>query len=331
MTDARRRQDAARLAALYRQMLRIRLFEEGASTAKERGLAIGPVHMSIGQEAVPVGVCANLNARDIITSTHRGHGHVLAKGADPKAMYSELFGRVGGTSGGKGGSMHIADVSAGIFGANGIVGAGIHIAVGAAHATRIRKEPKVVACFFGDGAMNRGPFLEGFNWAKLYALPVLFVCENNQFASTTRTETVTAGRGPVARAESLGVPAVEVDGNDVVAVDAAAGDLVSRIRSGEGPQFLHAKTYRLLSHTVGDARVYRTEAELAERWKLEPLGRCAAHLLEAGLTQAELDAMRSEAAAEMTKAAQTAEAAPWPAAADAFKDVQDAGGPTWRG
>lgn len=330
MTDPRAKQQVARTLTLYRQMARIRSFEEAASIARERGDVLGPVHMSIGQEAVPVGVCANLNDRDVVTSTHRGHGHVLAKGADPTAMMCELFGRAGGTCGGKGGSMHIADVSAGIFGANGIVAAGIYIAVGAAHAAVLKRQPKVVACFFGDGAMNRGPFLEGLNWAKLYNLPILFVCEDNQFASTTRTATVSAGPGFVARAESLGVPGILIDGNDVEAVDHVAGELVQRIRAGAGPQFLHARTYRLLSHTVGDMRVYRTEEELEAQWAAEPLRMCGQRLAMHGIGSEEIERIRAEARQEIDAAVASARTAPWPETAQVFEDIQDLGAPQWQ-
>ena len=233
-----------RLLALYRTMARIRAFENAAEIASQGGVAAwglatttkpalvrGPLHLSTGQEAVATGVCANLIREDLLTSTHRGHGHTLAKGADVKRMMAELFGRATGTNKGKGGSMHIADFSVGMLGANGVVAAGMPIAVGAAHALKIRRRPEIVACFFGDGAVNRGPFLEALNWAVVYRLPVLFVCEDNRISATTPTGPMTGGGGASARAESLGVPAVKVDGNDVEAVDAAAARLVAAARS----------------------------------------------------------------------------------------------------
>jgi TPP-dependent pyruvate/acetoin dehydrogenase alpha subunit len=244
-------------------MARIRTFENAAEEASRGGVAAfgaslsqaqvrGPLHLSTGQEAVAAGVCANLLKEDFITSTHRGHGHTLAKGASMERMMCELFGRATGFNRGKGGSMHIADFSVGMLGANGVVAAGIPIAVGAAHAIKIRGEKRIVACFFGDGAVNRGPFLEGLNWAAIHALPVLFVCEDNRWSATTATGTMTAGEGPLARARAIGVPGVEVDGNDVFAVNEKASELVQKIRSGEGPRFLHAVTYRQLFSVFSD-------------------------------------------------------------------------------
>ncbi|MCH8002529.1 MAG: thiamine pyrophosphate-dependent dehydrogenase E1 component subunit alpha [Proteobacteria bacterium] len=212
-------------------MLRIRAFEEIALAAAGAGLVTGAIHPCIGQEAVAVGICANLGRADYLFATHRGHGHTLAKGADPAAMMCELFGRQGGVCGGKGGSMHIADFGVGQLGANGVVAANITIAAGAAHAVKLRGEDRAVVCLFGDGAVNRGPFLEGLNWARIFDLPVLFVCEDNGFAATTRTRALTGGPGPAARAESLGIPAAEVDGNDVVAVDEASRDALAALRA----------------------------------------------------------------------------------------------------
>ena len=213
------------LLALYRTMVRIRAFEEAAEIASQGGVQVlgattsaaapakvrGPLHLSIGQEAVSAGVCAHLQRADLLTSTHRGHGHTLAKGADVNRMMAELFGRSGGHNGGKGGSMHIADFSVGMLGANGVVGAGLPIACGAAHALKIRGLPQIVACFFGDGAINRGPFLEALNWAAVYALPVLFVCEDNRYSATTETGPMTAGEGAAVRARAIGVAAEVVE------------------------------------------------------------------------------------------------------------------------
>ncbi|MDQ4062132.1 MAG: thiamine pyrophosphate-dependent dehydrogenase E1 component subunit alpha, partial [Pseudomonadota bacterium] len=201
--DARARSnlDIERLIDQHRMMLRIRAFEEMALEALKEKLVLGAIHPSIGQEAVAAGVCLNLAPDDVLLSTHRGHGHTLAKGADSLAMMRELFGREGGNCHGKGGSMHIADFGVGMLGANGVVAANIVIAAGAAHAIKLRRESRIVCCIFGDGAINRGPFLEGLNWAKVFDLPVLFVCEDNGFAATTRTRAMTAGEGPAARAE----------------------------------------------------------------------------------------------------------------------------------
>ena len=222
-----------RATQLYRMMARIRAFENAAEEASRGSVAAfgaslaqsnirGPLHLSTGQEAVAAGVCIHLTPDDLLTSTHRGHGHTLAKGAAMEPMMAELFGRASGPNKGKGGSMHIADFSVGMLGANGVVADGMPIAVGAAHAIKIKKEQRLVACFFGDGAINRGPFLEALNWAAIHALPVLFVCEDNRWSATTPADAMTAGEGALARAEAIGVPGVQVDGNDVFAVDEAA-------------------------------------------------------------------------------------------------------------
>ena len=319
--------DPQRLLALYSTMARIRAFEDAAENASRDGLVGGAVHSSVGQEAVAAGVCANLGPSDAITTTHRGHGHSIAKGTDPGAMMLELFGRDGGTCGGKGGSMHIADFRVGMLGANGVVAAGIPIAVGAAQALKLKNRSDVVVCFFGDGAINRGPFLEGLNWASSFKLPVLFVCELNGFASTTATETVTAGDGPAARARSLGIESYEVDGNEVVAVDDLSGELVRRLRNGEGPFLIAARTYRLKGHTASDAGAYRDPEQVKARWKNDPLARCAAQLSALGVSSEELEEVTAAAAAEMTQAVVIATAAPEPPLASAFTDVQDLGAP----
>jgi acetoin:2,6-dichlorophenolindophenol oxidoreductase subunit alpha len=319
--------DAERMLGHYRMMSRIRAFEETAEAALKAGEVKGAIHLSIGQEAIATGVCANLQRDDLIASNHRGHGHTIAKGASPAAMMAELFGRATGTCQGKGGSMHIADFAIGMLGANGVVGAGILIAVGAAQGVKLRREPRVVACFFGDGAINRGPFLEGLNWAKIYTLPVLFVCEDNGFAATTRTASLTAGGGPDARAASLGIPATIVDGNDVAAVDEAARELVQRIRAGSGPQFLLARTYRLKGHTAADVAAYRSAEEVAAKQQDEPLRRCAEALALNGVSENRLAEIVTAAREEMAAAAEAARAAPWPDRALAWADVQDVGAP----
>jgi len=319
--------DVARLTQHFETMARIRAFEETALGAQKNGLVLGAIHPSIGQEAVAAGICGNLARADILLSNHRGHGHTLAKGADPAAMMRELLGRAGGCCGGKGGSMHIADFRVGMLGANGVVGANIPIAAGAAHAIRLRGEDRIVVCMFGDGAINRGPFLEGLNWASVFELPVLFVCEDNGFAATTRTMTLSGGPGPLARAESLGVPGTEVDGNDILAVDTAARESIARVRAGGGPRFVLARTYRLAGHTAADPGDYRPSQEVESRWKDDPLERCATMLRGAGLAAEQLAQNRAAAAAEMAAALEAARAAAWPDAAAAFADVQDAGAP----
>ena len=315
----------ARLMELYRLMARIRTFEEVALAAHAAGELPGYLHPSIGQEAVAAGVCSVLRRDDRITSTHRGHGHALAKGAEVKGMMRELFGRAGGVCRGKGGSMHIADFSVGMLGANGVVAGGIPIAVGAAQGLRLLGSDAIVACFFGDGAINRGPFLEGLNWAALYRLPVLFVCEDNAVAAFTAACTVTAGPGVVARAESCGVAAESVDGNDVEAVAEAAARLIARVRRGDGPQLLHARTYRLLGHTSTDQAAWRDAAEVTRARANDPLIRARDRLLAAGVAEAVLDTILAEARAEMEAARADALQAPWPEAAEAWEDVQDIG------
>ncbi|NKC30600.1 thiamine pyrophosphate-dependent dehydrogenase E1 component subunit alpha [Falsiroseomonas selenitidurans] len=315
----------ARLVALYTTMCRIRAFEDTALAAHRAGEIPGPLHVSVGQEAVAAGICLNLRRDDRITSNHRGHGHALAKGAGVAGMMEELFGRAGGHCRGKGGSMHIADFSVGMLGANGVVAGGIPIAVGAAQGLKLLGRDSIVACFFGDGAINRGPFLEGLNWAALYRLPVLFVCEDNGVAAFTATASVTAGPGVAARAESLGVPATSVDGNNAAAVDAAAARLVAEIRGGGGPQLLHATTYRITGHTSTDPAAWRNPQDVEAARAAEPIGRLRERLLAEGVPMAELEAIRGEAMAEMAEARAAALAAPWPDPAAAWEDVQDAG------
>ncbi|MFJ4674878.1 MULTISPECIES: thiamine pyrophosphate-dependent dehydrogenase E1 component subunit alpha [unclassified Kitasatospora] len=260
-------------AGRYRTMRLIRSFEELALEWVRAGLVVGGTHPYIGQEAVAVGVCAALEPADRLTSTHRGHGHVLAKGADPARLLAELLGRVGGLNGGRGGSMHAADFSLGILGANGIVGAGAPIAVGAAWAARRRGEPTVVASFFGDGALNQGVLLESLNLASIWRAPVVFVCENNGYA-TTLPAGAAVGGSACGRAEAFGIPAETVDGMDVEAVRAAAGRAVERARAGGGPSFLECLTYRFEAHHTMERRFrlsYRTAEEVASWRERDPL------------------------------------------------------------
>ncbi len=341
-SDPAVRVDSGRLLELYRVMARIRAFEEAAEQASLGGVAAfgaslgpaaavrGPLHLSTGQEAVPAGVCANLQRTDLLTSTHRGHGHTIAKGADVAAMMAELHGRAAGVNRGKGGSMHIADFSVGMLGANGVVAAGIPIAIGAAHAIRMRSGSAIVACFFGDGAVNRGPFLEGLNWAAVFRLPVLFVCEDNGYSATTATGPLTAGDGAAARALAVGVPGQRVDGNDVVAVEAAAAELAARVRGGGGPQFLHAITYRVKGHVSVDTAGYRDPAELERARARDPLDIAARRLVEAGVPKHVIDAARVAAAAEIDAAVAAARGASDPDPAEAYLEIQDTGAGMWR-
>jgi pyruvate dehydrogenase E1 component alpha subunit len=227
--------------------------------------------------------------------------------------------------------MHIADFSVGMLGANGVVAAGIPIAVGAAHPLKVRGEASLVACFFGDGAINRGPFLEGLNWAAIHGLAVLFVCEDNRWSATTATDAMTAGEGALARARAIGVPGEQVDGNDVFAVEQAARALVARIRSGAGPHFLHAITYRVKGHVSVDPASYRDGEEVARAIENDPIPAAAARLLAMGAKQGELDAIAAEARAEVDEAVRIAGKAPWPGVQSAYADIQDAGSGRWRG
>ncbi|MBL8698453.1 MAG: thiamine pyrophosphate-dependent dehydrogenase E1 component subunit alpha [Alphaproteobacteria bacterium] len=313
--------------ALLWTMTRIRAFETAARDVHAKGEIPGVLHLSIGQEAVPAGVCAQLRRDDTIASTHRGHGHCIAKGAATDAMMAELYGRVGGTCRGKGGSMHIADFTIGMLGANGVVGGGIGIAVGAAQAARLLGDGRVSVCFFGDGAVNRGPFLEGLNWARIYDLPVLFVCEDNGFAAFTRPTETTGGLGAAARAEAIGIPAERVDGNDALAVHDAAARAIARCRRGDGPAFLYAPTYRLDGHTIADRAPYRTAEEVAARRAADPIERLAAALREQGAGPDAIANAAREAESEMARAIAFARGSAIPAPADAFADVQDLGAP----
>jgi pyruvate dehydrogenase E1 component alpha subunit len=331
------------LADLYRTMVRIRAFENAAEVASQGGVSVygqaaqgqakvrGPLHLSTGQEAVPAGVCAHLRRDDYLTSTHRGHGHTLAKGADMGRMMAELFGKATGFNGGKGGSMHIADFSVGMLGANGVVAAGLPIAVGAAHAQKIQQRDAITVCFFGDGGINRGPFLEALNWARVYGLPILFVCEDNRWSATTASAPMIAGAGASARAQSLGIPGQKVDGNDILAVHGAAQQLVQEVRSGAGPRLLHAITYRVKGHVSVDLAAYRDPDELAAALKTDPIARARQRYLALGGAVAEtLDTIEQAARAEVDLALAQADAAPWPDAAQAFTDIQDTGAGQWR-
>ena len=326
---------------LYRTMARIRAFELAAEVASQGGVQVlgaklsdsakvrGPLHLSIGQEAVAAGVCAHLVREDYLTSTHRGHGHTLAKGGDMRRMMAELFGRADGNNGGKGGSMHIADFSVGMLGANGVVTAGLPIACGAAHALKLQKRPHVVACFFGDGAINRGPFLEAMNWASVFQLPVLFICEDNRFSATTRTGTLTAGPGVLARAEALGVEGESIDGNDVMAVHEAAGRLVAAVRAGQGPRLLHARTWRVRGHVSVDTQGYRDPQDLRAAQEADPLRRAREQFIANGVGAVQLDAIDAQVQAEIEAAVAFANASPVPDVAQAYTDIQTAGAGTW--
>ena len=321
--------DRERGVKLLTTMERIRAFEENAVLAAERDkLVLGAIHPSFGQEAAAAGVLWPLRTDDYLISTHRGHGHTLAKGADPIAMMRELLGREGGCCGGKGGSMHIADFNVNMLGANGVVGANITIGAGAAHGLKLQGGDQVVVDIFGDGAANRGPFLEGLNWAVVFQLPILFVCEDNQYAATTKTTSVTGGDGPAARAESLGLPTQTLDGNDVEAITDAVTETITRIRNGGKPEFLHVITYRQKGHTSFDQAAYRPDGEADKQIAdNDPIQRQKKVLAAVGVAADEMQAIHDAAQAEMAGALQTAADTPFPDEALAFTDVQDVGSP----
>lgn len=315
-----------RWTSMHRRMVLIRAFEEAAGEAWHAGEVRGSVHQYIGQEAIAVGVCANLRGDDYISSYHRGHGHALAKGADPARMMAELFGRAGGTCGGKGGSMHIADFAVGMLGANGVVADGVTIAVGAAQAVKLLRQDKVVVAFFGDGAMNRGPLLEALNWAMVYRLPILFVCEDNLYSATTRTTSVTSGDA-VSRAAGFGMRTETSDGNDVAGVDALFDRLVPEVRAGAGPMFVHLSSYRWRGHFAPDKALYRDPAEHARLMADDPIARCEAMLAAQGVPRQVFRTTRDEIEHFVKASVEAARGAPWPEGAAAWSDVQDLGAP----
>ncbi|HWT81934.1 MAG TPA: thiamine pyrophosphate-dependent dehydrogenase E1 component subunit alpha [Candidatus Methylomirabilis sp.] len=317
--------DAQLCLAMYEQMLLIRRFEEKAVELFEKGLIRGNVHPCIGQEAVSVGVCANLRRDDYMTSTHRGHGNCLAKGADPRLMMAELLGRATGYCKGKGGSMHIADFAGGNLGANGIVGGGFPIATGAGIGIQNRGTDQIVVCFFGDGAANQGTFHESLNLAALWKLPVLYVCENNQYALSTPLHESVGLPALSERGRAYGIPGVRVDGNDVLEVYAKTGEAVRRARAGEGPTLLDCLTYRFFGHFTGDKGhgiTYRSKEEM-EEWRARcPIARLRRHLLETGIaTQGKVEDLEAHAESIIAASAQFGLDSPWPSPREALEDV----------
>ena len=300
--------------ALLRKMVEIRLFEEKIEILFQQQLIPGFVHLSIGQEASTVGSCSVLRADDYIISTHRGHAHILAKGAEPKYMFAECFGKVTGYCKGKGGSMHIADFSKGILGANGVVGGGFPIMTGAGLSIKLRGTDQVGMVFFGDGASNRGTFHEAVNMAAVFKLPIIFVCENNRYASTSPAEKMVAGGSIANRAHAYGIPGAINDGSNVLAVRESVAEAVERARKGFGPSIIENETYRYKGHFEGDRQRYRTPSEIQEyRLTRDPIDRFEAQLLEDRVaTQKEIDAMKATVAAEIEDAVRFAMESPLP-------------------
>jgi acetoin:2,6-dichlorophenolindophenol oxidoreductase subunit alpha len=312
----------AQLRGMLRTMLTIRQFDQRALELYREGAMRGTTHPYIGMEAVAVGACAALQPTDCITSTHRGHGHCLAKGGDPRLMMAELLGKATGYCKGKGGSMHIADVDAGILGANGIVGGGIGLAAGAALAAQLAGRDDVTVCFFGDGALNQGVLHESANLAAIWKLPVIFVCENNQYAMSARADRFTSVPDPTVRATAYGFPGVSCDGMDVLAVYRTVADAAARARAGGGPSLVVCVTYRYFGHHVGDPLNYRDTAEVDAWRQRDPIQRFEQTLIGRGaLTAEDGERMRAEVAAEIESAVAVAKAGPEPDVTALMEDV----------
>jgi acetoin:2,6-dichlorophenolindophenol oxidoreductase subunit alpha len=311
------------LLSLYKTMVTIRQFENMAMKYFAAGQIPGFIHLSIGQEASAVGVCSALRKDDYISTTHRGHGHIIAKGADLKRMTAELFAKATGYCKGKGGSMHIADFSLGILGANGVVAGGLTIMTGAGLSITLRKTNQVAVVFFGDGASNRGTVHEAMNMAAIWKLPVIFAVENNQFAATTPQSYACSVGDICTRAAGYGMPGVAVDGNDLLAVREAATEAVARARAGEGPSFLESKTYRIRGHVEGDPQKYRTQEDVAA-WQKEkdPIERFTKVLKKREiLTEEKSNRILEEIEAELEAAVKFAEESPFPAPEAAMEDL----------
>ena len=308
---------------MYTDMWRIRLFEEEANRQTNLGNVVGTLHMYCGEEAVAVGVCANLRDDDYVLGTHRSHGHCIAKGAESDKMMAELFGKATGTCRGKGGSMHVADFSLNMLGANGIVGAGIGPTTGTALASKIRGTDQVSVCFFGDGAAARGTFHEAIAMGSLWQLPVVYVCENNGYQQWVPRKNVAVVDSVAAMAGSYSIPGVSVNGQDAIEVYEVIAEAVARARSGGGPSLIEARTYRFYGHSLGDEQQYRTEEEVEERKRnADPINILRDFMTERNwLTSADDDQIQQRAADEITRAAKFAEESPWPEMSEVGTDV----------
>ena len=320
--------ESNRLVDFYRGMALIRRTEEQLARSHQRGLIHGACHTYVGQEAIAVGVCAHLRKEDVVFSTHRGHGHALAKGLTPGALMAELFGRAAGCSRGRGGSMHLFAPEIGLMGTSGIVGPCILQAAGAGYSFKILKNDRVAVAFFGDGAVNNGAFHEGLNLASIWKLPVLFVCENNQFATEVPFQYSAGNPSVASRGAAYGMPGIEVDGNDLLAVEKIAGEAIRRARSGGGPTLLECKTYRTRPHAEGMGDYsYRTREEV-EAWKTQcPILKLRKSLVAKGVSESKLDAIDAEIQREVEAAQQFAEQSPWPNAETATSHVYSADRP----
>ena len=311
-----------KLTWMFRTMVRIRRFEERVVREFADGNIPGSVHSYIGEEAVATGAIAHLKKEDYIMSTHRGHGHLIAKGGEPDKMMAELFAKKTGYCLGKGGSMHIANLDIGMLGAAGIVGSGIPIATGAALSAQLRGTDQVTVCFFGDGASNIGRFHEGINLASVWHLPVVFICENNLWAVSVPTSTSLNVPNVADRAVSYGIPGVVVDGMDVTAVYEAVGEAVARARNGQGPTLIEAKTYRFRGHFEGDSGTYRPQEEIDQWLQKDPIDRYLKKLLEMKvLTKKQAEEIDKEAVAEMDAAVKFALESPFPEVEETLENV----------
>ncbi|MEY7999166.1 thiamine pyrophosphate-dependent dehydrogenase E1 component subunit alpha [Clostridium sp. Mt-5] len=305
---------------MYQKMLRIRKFEEKASECFKKGIVAGNLHLCVGQEAAIVGTCQALEKTDFITSTHRGHGHCIAKGAKTDRMMAEIFGKETGYCHGKGGSMHIVDTNLGILGSNGIVGAGIPIATGSALASKIRNTKEVTLAFFGDGASNQGTFHESINMAAAWKLPVIYLCENNQYAVSVNINTVTNTDNISVRAKAYNIPGTIVNGNHVLEVYEAVKKAVQYTREGNGPCIVECMTFRMRGHYEGDSANYRPK-EITEEWKKkDPINAFKTYLLEKGVEEEQLLRMEKEMDDEIQKAYEFAQVSPYPDVNDVLKD-----------
>ena len=314
--------DKKTLLELYRKMVVVRQFETMAGEHFSAGEIPGFIHLSIGQEASSVGVCTCLRKDDYVVTTHRGHGHMIAKGADLKRMTAELFGKRDGYCKGKGGSMHIADFAIGFLGANGVVAGGLPIIAGAGLSIKLRKTDQVAVAFFGDGAVNRGPVHEAMNMAAIWRLPVIFVIENNRFASTTPLDYASSVQDLYTRAAAYNMPGEQIDANDILAVRKATAAAVTRARAGEGPTLLENLTYRLRGHFEGDPQKYRTPAEIESWREKDPIERFARALRKKKyLTDKRARQILAEVQAEVDAALAFAHNSPYPEPEEALTDL----------
>jgi 2-oxoisovalerate dehydrogenase E1 component len=315
--------DAGVLVDLYRQMLIIRRTEEQLARAHQQGLVHGACHTYVGEEAIACGVCAHLRPDDAVFSTHRGHGHALAKGVPPRELIAELLGRAGGVSHGRGGSMHVFSPEVGMLGTSGIVGPSMLMATGIGYAFKLAKSDRVSVAFFGDGASNNGAFHEALNMASIWKLPVLFICENNMYATEVAFASVAGNPDLSSRGGVYDIPAPAIDGNDVLAVHAAAGEAVRRARAGLGPTLLACSTYRTRAHSEGMRDVgYRTREEVEEWRARDPIKRFRDDIVGRGLVDtATLDAVDGEINALVDEALEWAKSSPWPEASTVLDHV----------